>query len=72
MPNIIDLIAQDSKASNISQEIKDTLYTKAAEKIETLRKEVSDSMFDAEPYNPKGGMETETEVNPEIEASEED
>ena len=72
MPNIIDLIAQDAKASNISQDIKDTLYTKAAEKIETLRKEVSDSMFDAEPYNPKGGMETETEVNPEIEASEED
>ena len=62
MPNIIDLIAQDSKASDISQEIKDTLYTKAAEKIETLRKEVSDSMFETEPYNPKGGMETETEV----------
>tara|TARA_R100001082_G_C4262898_1_gene116318 strand:+ start:17 stop:232 length:216 start_codon:yes stop_codon:yes gene_type:complete len=65
MPNIIDLIAQDAKASNISQDIKDTLYTKAAEKIETLRKEVSDSMFDAEPYNPKGGMETETEVQQE-------
>ena len=64
MPNIIDLIAQDSKASDISQDIKDTLYTKAAEKIETLRKEVSDSMFD-EPYNPKGGMETETEVETE-------
>ena len=64
MPDIIDLIAQDSKASDISQDIKDTLYTKAAEKIETLRKEVSDSMFD-EPYNPKGGMETETEVETE-------
>ena len=65
MPNIIDLIAQDSKASNISKDIKDTLYTKAAEKIETLRKEVSDSMFETEPYNPKGGMETETEVETE-------
>ena len=65
MPNIIDLIAQDSKASDISQDIKDTLYTKAAEKIETLRKEVSDSMFETEPYNPKGGMETETEVETE-------
>ena len=65
MTNIIDLIAQDSKASNISQQIKDTLYTKSAEKIETLKKEVSDSMFDVEPYNPKGGMETETEVEPE-------
>ena len=71
MPNIIDLIAQDSKASNISQEIKDTLYTKAAEKIETLKKEVSNSMFDVEPYNPKGGMETETETEVEQEPEEE-
>ena len=30
--------------------------------IETLRKEVSDSMFDVEPYNPKSEVETETEV----------
>ena len=67
MPNIIDLIAQDSSASDISQEIKDTLYSKAAEKIETIRKEVSDSVFDTEPYNPKGGMETETETETEIE-----
>ena len=67
MPDIIDLIAQDSKASDISQDIKDTLYTKAAEKIETLRKEVSDSMFETEPYNPKGGMETETEIEQEPE-----
>ena len=67
MHNIIDLIAQYSKASNIIKDIKFTLYTKAAEKIETLRKEVSDSMFETEPYNPKGGMETETEVEPEEE-----
>ena len=70
MPNIIDLIAQDSKASNISKEIKDTLYTKAAEKIETLKKEVSDSMFDVEPYNPKSEVETEVETEPEEESQE--
>ena len=64
MSDIIDLIAQDSKASDISQDIKDTLYTKAAEKIETLRKEVSDSMFDVEPYNPKSEVETEVETEP--------
>ena len=68
MPDIIDLIAQDSKASDISQNIKDTLYTKAAEKIETLRKEVSDSMFDAEPYNPKSEVETEVETESEEES----
>lgn len=67
MPDIIDLIAQDRKASDISKDIKDTLYNKAAEKIETLRKEVSDSMFDVEPYNPKSEVETETEVEQEPE-----
>ena len=72
MPNIIDLIAQDSKASDISQDIKDTLYTKAAEKIETLRKEVSDSMFETEPYNPKSETETETKVETEPEVKEEE
>ena len=70
MPDIIDLIAQDSKASDISQGIKDTLYTKAAEKIETLRKEVSDSMFETEPYNPKSEVETEVETEPEEETQE--
>ena len=65
MPDIIDLIAQDRKASDISKDIKDTLYNKAAEKIETLRKEVSDSMFDVEPYNPKSEVEPETEIEPE-------
>tara|TARA_B100000287_G_scaffold263228_1_gene247691 strand:+ start:568 stop:783 length:216 start_codon:yes stop_codon:yes gene_type:complete len=68
--NIIDLIAQDSKASDISQNIKDTLYTKAAEKIETLRKEVSDSMFETEPYNPKSEVETEVETEPTEEPEE--
>jgi len=71
MPDIIDLIAQDRKASDISKDIKDTLYNKAAEKIETLRKEVSDSMFETEPYNPKGGMETETETEVDQEPEEE-
>ena len=71
MPDIIDLIAQDKKASDISKDIKDTLYTKAAEKIETLRKEVSDSMFDVEPYNPKSEVETETETEIEPDTPEE-
>ena len=70
MPDIIDLIAQDKKASDISKDIKDTLYTKAAEKIETLRKEVSDSMFDVEPYNPKSEVETEVETEPEVKEEE--
>ena len=59
MDNIIDLIAQDSKASEISDQIKDVLYTKASEKIEAIRPDIAGSMF-AEP-------ETEQEVDQEPE-----
>ena len=48
MDNIIDLIAQDSKASEISDQIKDVLYSKASEKIEAIRPDIAGSMF-AEP-----------------------
>ncbi len=59
MDNIIDLIAQDSKASEISDQIKDVLYSKASEKIEAIRPDIAGSMF-AEP-------ETEQEVDQEPE-----
>ena len=69
MPDIIDLIAQDSKASDISSEIKDSLYAKAAEKIEALRGGVSNAMFD-EPQvedEVEGEVETENELETETE-----
>ena len=46
MEDVIDLIATDSKASDISDRIKEILFTKAAEKIENLRPAVAASMFD--------------------------
>ena len=67
MPNILDLIAQDSKASEISSEIKDSLYAKAAEKIEALRSGVSKVMFD----EPQVENETETENELETETEKE-
>lgn len=72
MPNIIDLIAQDSKASDISSEIKDNLYAKAAEKIEALRSGVSNTMFD-EPQvedEVEGEVETKNELETEEETEE--
>jgi len=74
MADIIDLIAQDSKAADISSEIKDTLYAKAAEKIETLRSGVSNSMFD-EPQvedEVENEVETEDELETETEVEEEE
>jgi len=69
MPDIVDLIAQDSKASDISSEIKDSLYTKAAEKIEALRGGVSNTMFNEpqveDEVETENELETETEEEPE-------
>ena len=67
MPDIIDLIAQDSKASDISSEIKDSLYAKAAEKIEALRGGVSNAMFDEPQVEDEVEDEVETETENELE-----
>ena len=72
MPDIIDLIAQDSKASEISSEIKDSLYAKAAEKIEALRSGVSNAMFDEPQVEAEDEVETENELETETEVEEEE
>ena len=46
MENIIDMIAMDSEAAKISDELKDLLYQKAAKRVEELRPEMGNAMFD--------------------------
>ena len=60
MEDVIDLIATDSSASEISDKIKDALYSKAAERVDALRPVVANSLFGGE-------TEDETEVEPEEE-----
>ena len=67
MADIIDLIAQDSSASDISSEIKDNLFAKAAEKLEALRGAVSDTMFN----EPQVEDEVEDEVEDDVETENE-
>jgi hypothetical protein len=45
MEEIIDLIATDSSASDISDKIKEVLFAKAAERIENTRPLVASSLF---------------------------
>jgi len=59
MEDIIDLIATDSAASEVTTKLKDVLFTKSAERIESQRPNVSTSMFD-EPE-----VETEPQEEPE-------
>jgi hypothetical protein len=58
MEEIIDLIATDSAASDISNKIKEVLFSKAAERVETARPLVASSLFG----------ESETEVSEEEQA----
>jgi hypothetical protein len=51
MQNIIDLIATDAPPSDISAEIKSALFAKASERIDALRPEVANSLFNSEEEN---------------------
>jgi hypothetical protein len=46
MEDLIDLIATDGSPSDISDAVKQLLYTKSAEKIDSFRPEVASIMFD--------------------------
>lgn len=45
MEDLIDLIATDSAASQVTSSIKDILFAKAAERIDAIRPEVANSLF---------------------------
>ena len=46
MDELLDMIATDKSAADISDSIKDTLYAKAAEKINSQRADIAKAMFD--------------------------
>lgn len=45
MEDLMDMIASDESPSQISDKIKDILYSKSAEKIDQFRPEVAASLF---------------------------
>ena len=48
MDNLLDMITSDESPSQISDKIKEILFSKSAEKIEGLRPEVANSIFNLE------------------------
>ena len=56
MDELMDMIVADESPSQISDKIKDILFAKSAEKIDTLRPQVASSLFGE---NGLGGEETE-------------
>lgn len=62
MDDLLDMIITDESPSQISDKIKEVLFTKSAEKIDTFRPLVGNVML---------GIEDETEVESEAEVEEE-
>ena len=48
MEELVDLIATDASASDVSNKIKDALMAKAAERIDAFRPDVASTVFDSE------------------------
>ena len=53
MDSIIDLITQDDSPFEISDAIKDTLFSKAAEKIDMVRPEIASALFNGAQETPE-------------------
>jgi hypothetical protein len=45
MDDLLDMVASDESASQISDKIKELLFTKSAEKIDGFRPEIAAKMF---------------------------
>ena len=48
MDELLDMIATDESPSQVSDKIKELLYTKASEKIDSFKPEVAISLFGKE------------------------
>ena len=65
MEDVVDLIATDASASDISDKMKEILYAKAAERIDVARPYVANAMFGQEFEYPEVESGDETEVGDE-------
>jgi hypothetical protein len=50
MDDLIDTIIADKSASSVSDKIKDVLYSKASERVDSLKPSVATSIFGDEEY----------------------
>ena len=57
MEELVNLLATDSSAADISDKMKDMLFTKAAGKIDAQKANVALSMFDTDTENPEEAEE---------------
>ena len=65
MEELVDLIATDASASDVSDKIKDALMAKAAARVDALKPEVASSVFDEVPEEEEVSDEQPTEEESE-------
>ena len=65
MEELVDLIATDASASDVSNKIKDALMAKAAARVDALKPEVASSVFDEVPEEEEVSDEQPTEEESE-------
>ena len=69
--DLMDMMVADANASDISDKIKEILYTKSAEKIDSARPLVGAELFGDEVPEVQDEPTDETEVTNELETEEE-
>ena len=67
MEELMDLLVSDESPSQVSDKIKDILYSKSAEKIKDVRPDVATSLFDDGEV--EDSEETTDETDTEVEAN---
>ena len=70
MEDLVDLIATDASASDISDKIKERLYAKAAEYVDAARPVVGADLFGDESPEAESELEVEDETTIEPETDE--
>jgi len=65
--DLMDMMASDESPSGISDKIKDILFAKSAERIDTIRPDVATNMFGQKEPEVETEVSSEPESEPETE-----
>jgi hypothetical protein len=74
MDELMDMIAADDSASQVSDKIKDLLYAKSSQRVDEYRPAVASGVFNSDngPTQPEVDASAEIEVETEVETEEEE
>ena len=74
MDELMDMIAADDSASQVSDKIKDLLYAKSSQRVDEYRPAVASGVFNSDngPTQPEVDASAEMEVETEVETEEEE